>query len=495
MKDKNNNNKNTRPPIVTVMGHVDHGKTSILDAIRSSNVQNREHGGITQHIGAYQIEHNSKKITFIDTPGHEAFSSMRVRGGKVADIVVLVVAADEGVKPQTIEAINVALTSNTPIIVAINKIDKPEADVQLVKNQLSQNGVLTEDWGGDVISVELSAKSKKGIDNLLDNIVLLSELLEIKANPNQELEALIIESKLDRKKGPLVSCIVLNGTLNVSDKVFASNINAKIKSIVDHNGKNVKKALPGDPVELLGFKKVPNVGDLIVLEGSELAELSVDTERVDIIGKDTKRTLAIVLKTDTKGTLEAVKASLAELVTSSVGLSYSIKFLTSSTGDIKESDVLMASSAKGIIIGFNVKVSNTVHDFAVSQNVKVNIYNTIYQLVEDAEKILQGTAFSDETKIRGRAKVLKIFKLPSGDLIAGSRVLAGSLKPEMRVNIYNKNPNELTTYDSPVYTGTIKKLKKGKDDTDIVGKDNECGVLLKPIFSDIAPDMFIEVIQ
>ena len=491
----NTNNKTNRPPIVTVMGHVDHGKTSILDAIRSTNIQNKEFGGITQHIGAYQISHDNKKITFIDTPGHEAFSSMRSRGGKVADIVVLVVAADEGVKPQTTEAINLALSTNTPIIVAINKVDKPEANVQNVKKQLSQNGILTEDWGGDVICVELSAKTKKGLNDLLDNIVLLSELLDIKANTNHELEAIVIEAKLDRKKGPLVSCIVLNGTLNVKDMVFASNFNAKVRSITDDKGKSIKTAMPGDPVEILGFKQVPNVGDLIVEQQSELAELSLDQDRQEILGKNTKKTLSIVLKADTQGTLEAVKASLAQLVTSSVGLTYSIKFLSSSTGDITESDILMASSAKGLIIGFNVKANNTVLDFAVAQKVQINLYNTIYKLVEETEEFLKGTAFSDETKIKGRAKVLKIFKLPSGDLVAGSVVLAGSLKPNMNVNIYTKNPNELTPYDLPVYTGKIKKLKKGKQDTDIVGKDVECGVLLKPVFEDIKPDMFIEVIQ
>jgi len=483
-----------RAPIVTVMGHVDHGKTSLLDTIRQTNIQVKEHGGITQHIGAYQIIYNDQKITFIDTPGHSAFSSMRLRGSKASDIIILVVSADEGVKSQTIEAINLALSFNVPIIVAITKIDKPDANVKMVKNQLSLNGILVNDMGGDVFCVEVSAKTKNGISNLLDTILLVSNLKDISDLISQELEAIIIEAKLDRKKGPLVSCIVKNGTLKIGDKIFASNYSAKVKSLINDKGKNILVALPGDPVEILGFKNVPNVGDLIVQQESELTELAIDQSRIDIVGQKTNKTLSIVLKADTQGTLEAVKSSLSELVTSSVDLTYSIKFLLSSTGDVSESDVLLAGSAKGLIIGFNVKVNSAVDEFAKSQNVLIKIYKTIYQLVEEASELLQGKAIFEEQKIKGRAKILKIFKLPSQDYIAGCKVLAGALKPNLKVVIYTKNPSELLKQDKPVYFGTIKKLKKGKEDTLVVGKDNECGVLLRPSFEDIQPDMYIEVI-
>ena len=484
---------NRRPAIVTIMGHVDHGKTSILDAIRKTNVQAREFGGITQHIGAYQIIHNNQKITFIDTPGHAAFSSMRSRGGKAADIVVLVVAADDGVMPQTIEAISHAKNANVPIVVAINKIDKPGIDIQKIKQGLAQKNVLVEDWGGEVVAVELSAKTGQGISNLLDTLLLVSEFLPLNADPKGELEGIIIEARHDRQKGALVSCIVKNGTLSVGDKIVASNYKAKIKSLMNASGKMVDKALPGDPVEILGFKEVPNVGDLILQEGSELAELSISEDRIEIIGKDAKKTISVVLKADTQGTLEAVKASLAELVGSSVGSSYALKFLHSSTGDVTESDILLAHSAKGLIIGFNVRISAAVEDFAKSQKVPVKSYKTIYELVDDAQDLLEGTAELEEKKIKGRAEVLKLFKLPSGDVIAGCKVLAGALKPEARIAIYAKDPSELTQDEIPLYRGAIKKLKKGKDDTNVVGKDNECGVLLKPDFEALDKGMFIEV--
>lgn len=485
---------NKRPPIVTVMGHVDHGKTSILDAIRKTNIQSREFGGITQHIGAYQITHNDSKITFIDTPGHAAFSSMRSRGGKAADIVVLVVSADDSVMPQTIEAISHAKSAGVPIIVAINKIDLSSADVPKVKKDLANADLLVEEWGGNVVCVEVSAKTLKGIPELLDTILLVAELENLQANPEGELEGIIIEARLDRQKGALVSCIVKNGTLSVGAKIVASNINAKVKSLVDDKGSIIQKAFPGDPVEILGFKNVPNVGDLIVQEGSELIELSIAEDRVEIIGKNAKKTISVILKADTQGTLEAVKASLAELVGSSVGSTYALKFLHSSTGDVTESDVLLAHSAKGLIIGFNVRITPSVEDFAKTQKVPVRSYKTIYELVDDARDLLEGSAELEEKKIKGRAQVLKLFKLPSGDVIAGCKVLAGALKPESRVAVYIKDPSDVSVDDAPLYRGAIKKLKKGKDDVSVVGKDNECGVLLKPDFDALDKGMYIEVL-
>ena len=482
----------TRPPIITVMGHVDHGKTSILDAIRHTNVIASEYGGITQHIGAYQIEHNSQKLTFIDTPGHAAFAQMRARGGRAADIVVLVVSAEEGVKPQTQEAIKHAKAAGVPIVVAISKIDLPNADPQKVKQQLAQENVLVEDWGGDIISVELSAKTGKNLDKLLDALLAVAELASLKANPNSELEAVIIESKIDRKRGVVVFAIVKNGTLQVGQKITASGLQAGVRSLTDDKGRMLKEAGPSTPIELLGFNQVPNIGDSIVESGSELAQLALDENKIEIIGKNSKKTVAIVLRADTQGTLEAVKTELANLVTASVGNTFSLKFLLSSTGDITDSDVLLAQNTKGLVVGFNVRVSSSIEELAETLSVPVKVYKTIYELVDNLKAVLEGTAFEAEAKIKGRAQVLKTFKLESGDIIAGCKVLAGALKEGGRVSIYDKDPTDLTKEDIPLYTGLIKKLKKGKDDVAVVGKDNDCGVLLKPQFEGITAGLWVE---
>lgn len=493
--EKNTSTKKTenRPAIVTVMGHVDHGKTSILDAIRHTSVQEGEYGGITQHIGAYQVVHNSKKITFIDTPGHAAFSQMRSRGGKAADIVVLVVAADEGVLPQTKEAIAHAKSANCPIIVAINKIDKAGANPQKIKQELAQANVLVEDWGGEVISVPVSAKTKEGLDKLLESIITMAEIMDLKGDPTSELEASIIEARLDRKRGVVITCIIRHGTLKIGDDVIASGYNAKVKSLTNDKGESVKQALPGDPIEVLGFSQVPSVGDLLLNKGSELAELAKDMNKVEIIGKNAKRTVAVVLKADTQGTLEAVKASLAALVTTSVESSYAIKFLHCATGDITESDLMLAQSANGIVVGFDVKIPSGVNDMADTYNVSVKTYKTIYDLIDDAKDLLEGTANESVSKIKGRAQVIKTFKLPSGDIIAGAKVIAGALKENSRVSIYDKNPADLATGDIPLYTGNVKKLKRGKDEVAVVGKDTECGVLFKPDYTDIKEGLWIEV--
>lgn len=482
-----------RPPIVTVMGHVDHGKTSILDAIRKTNVTAKEHGGITQHVGAYQIKFKDKKITFIDTPGHEAFSQMRSRGGKVADIVILVVAADAGVQAQTKEAIFHAKASGGQIIVALNKIDLPNSDPQKVKQQLATENILVEDWGGEIPVCEVSAKTGQGLDSLLETILLISEIQENKADSNGELEAMIIEGKMDKKRGAVVHAIVKNGSIKVGNEVYASGKNAKIKSLINDKGENLKEALPGDPVEILGFKDLPSVGDIIVNKGSELIELSENTEKVEIIGLETKKTLNLILKSDTFGTLEAIKASLANLVTSNVNADYSIKFLISQAGEITDSDVLLAQSTNALIVGFNLKVSPSVLDLADAKRVTIKIYKTIYELIENVSEILEGRAVSDEQKIKGRAEIIKIFKLPSGDIVLGSKVLAGALKENSRISIYGKNPSELTEDDKPLFSGSIKKLKRGKDEVKVVGKDVECGVLLKPDFPEGKVGFFIEV--
>lgn len=501
---KSTNEEFNRPAVVTVMGHVDHGKTSLLDALRHTNIVDKEYGGITQHIGAYQIEYNSKKITFIDTPGHQAFSQMRARGGRASDIVILVVSSEEGVKPQTKEAISHAKAAGVPIIVAITKMDLPSADPKKVKQQLSLENILVEDWGGDVICVEISAKAQKNLDKLLEAIITVWELLNLKSNLKGELEAVIIESKLDSKKGVVVSCIIKNGTLHIGDKVTASGHAAIIKSIMDDKGQLLKEALPSTPVEILGFKKVPGVGDLIVTEGSELAQLAVDINKVEIIGKETKKTVAIIIRADTQGTLEAVKASLASLISESVGSSFSLKFLHCATGEITDSDVMLAHNSHGIVVGFNTKLPASIADLAESLKVRVNTYKTIYELIDEVKVLLEGTAFDAEAKIKGRAQVLKIFKLPSGDIIAGCKVIAGALKENAKVSIFNKdpadylehlakNPTLIKKEEEPVFFAHIKKLKKGKDDISVVGKDNECGVLLKPQYEGISIDQWLEV--
>lgn len=482
-----------RPPIVTVMGHVDHGKTSILDAIRKTNVQEKEYGGITQHIGAYQITHKGKKITFIDTPGHAAFTQMRARGGRAADIVVLVVAADEGVKPQTKEAISHARAAGVTIIVAINKMDTPGANPQKVKQELAQENILVEDWGGDIISIGVSAKTGENLDKLLDALLLLAEMKELKAQSDGELEAFIIESKVDRKRGVVVSAVVRNGTLLKGDKVVASGKACKVKTLMDDKGQLLTKAGPSTPVEILGFSDVPHVGDLIVQEGSDLVELSIDEEAIEIVGKDAKKTISLILKADTQGTLEAVKGSLADLVTSSLQATYALKFLHTGTGDINDSDVMLAHGSKGVVLGFNVRVSPAIIETAKENKVFLKTYKTIYDLVDDADKLLEGTAIEEEAKIRGRAEILKLFKLPSGDIIAGSKIVAGALKVNSRVQIYDKNPADITELDVPLYMGGIKKLKKGREDVALMGKDTECGVLLKPEFDGLAPGQWIEV--
>lgn len=490
---KEKQNINRRAPIVTFMGHVDHGKTSILDAIRKTNVQSKEYGGITQHIGAYQIEHKSQKITFIDTPGHAAFTQMRSRGGKAADIVVLVVAADDGVMPQTKEAIAHAKAAGVQVIVAVNKIDITSSNLRKIKQDLAQEDVLVEDWSGNIVCVNVSAKTGEGLDDLLESIIAVSDLINLDSNPEDELEALIIESKLDRKKGVVVTCVVRSGTLRVGDDVTASNLPARVKSLMDENGKNIKEAYLGMPVEILGFKKVPSVGDSIVETGSELIEIAEDKDKVEIVGKEASKTIAVVLKADTQGTLEAVKASLAQLATTSVGASFALKFLHTSTGDISESDIMLAQSAEGLVIGFNVRIPSKVRDLAETHKVPVKSYQTIYDLVDEAKDFLEGTAIEEESKIKGRAEVLKIFKLPSGDVIAGCKVLAGSLKVNARIAIYDFDPADATEDDIPLYIGSIKKLKKEKDEIKVAGKDTECGVLLKPNFEELKKGLWIEV--
>ena len=372
-------------------------------------------------------------------------------------------------------------------------MDSTSADSQKVKQELASASILVEDWGGDIVSVPVSAKTGSGITDLLDAILAVSELQNLQGDQNGELEASIIEAQLDRKKGVTVSCIVRSGNLKVGDEIMASGFEAKVKSLTDDRGVLIKIATPGMPVEILGFSNVPNVGDLVLTKGSELAELAEDFNKIEIIGKNAKKTIAVIIKADAQGTLEAVKSSLAKLVSTSVGASFALKFVHTSTGDVTESDVMLAQNTKGIIIAFNVKVSPQVEEHAKSIKVFLKIYKTIYELIDDAEEILEGTATEAESKIKGRAQVVKIFKLPSGDIVAGSKVIAGVLKENSRVAIYTKDPADVTQEDTPLYSGAIKKLKRGKGEVKLVGKDTDCGILFKPQFEEIKEGMWVEV--
>lgn len=495
MQSKNASTQNyiTRPPIVSVMGHVDHGKTSLLDSIRKTNVAAKEYAGITQHIGAYQVDYQGQLITFIDTPGHEAFSNMRARGGKVADIVVLVVAGTEGVMPQTTEAIAHAKAGGTKIIVALNKCDLEGFDAQKTKQQLAQANVLVEDWGGDVICTECSAKTGINLGCLLDSIVAQAQIMELKADPTGEPEALIIESRLDAKKGAVVTAVIRNGTLKVGMEISAGQKKGKIRSLSNFLGEPLKEAGPGTPVEILGFKTPPSVGDIIVEKGSMLAALSEEENRVEIVGKNTKKKVSVVIRSDTLGTLEAIKASLAKMAVESPVAAFSLEFLATGTGDITHGDVLLAESAGGAVLGFNAKFTASVADLAENHHVKIYVFKTIYELMDFVETLLSGAAVTEESKVKGRAGISKLFKLESGDLILGCKIIAGVLKENAKVQIYHKDPADLTKEDEPVYTGSIKKVKEGKKDVTSVGKGKECGVLLKPVFPGAQIGYYIEV--
>ncbi|OGC50523.1 translation initiation factor IF-2 [candidate division WWE3 bacterium RIFCSPHIGHO2_01_FULL_40_23] len=474
-----------RPPVVAVMGHVDHGKTSLLDYIRKSKVAEGEHGGITQKIGAYQVIYKDRKITFIDTPGHEAFAKMRGRGGKVSDIVILVVSGDDGVMPQTKEAISHAKAANSQIIVAINKMDLPQANPDKVKQQLAENEVLVEGFGGDVICVPVSAKTGLGVDKLLDSILALSEILELKADPKGDLEGVIIESKLDAKKGPLFTAIIKNGTLKVGDEIYTYKTSGKVRSLFDFTGTQVKDATPSDPIEVLGFPIVPPAGEVFVsVKNKDLLDVKKETVPEEEKVLDSTKVINLILKADAHGSLEALEGSLKKLETPEARL----KFLHKATGDISESDVLLAHSSKGLIFGFNTKVPSKVLELADSMKVTVRAYTIIYKLLDEVESLLKEVLFKEEVKVKGRAEVLKVFPLESGDIVAGCKVLGGALRQGAKISIFRESAEE------PIFTAKIKHLRRGKEEVNVVGKDVECGVLLNPIFKDIKVKDIIEVL-
>jgi translation initiation factor IF-2 len=489
-----------RPPVVTVMGHVDHGKTSLLDAIRKSKVAEKEFGGITQHIGAYQVETRHGKVSFLDTPGHEAFTAMRARGAQATDIVILVVAADDGVMPQTIEAINHARAANVPIIVAVNKIDKPEADAERVKRELANHGLIPEDWGGQTIYVPTSAKKGTGIDQLLEMTALQSEILELKANPTRAARGVIIESRLDRGRGPVATVLVQSGNLKEGDAVVVGAHSGRIRSLIDPSGKRVKSAGPSDPVEIQGLSGVPAAGDMLVAVSDERKARQVATMRQDrdkLKGKASTRItleglqkqiqsgevkeLRLVLKADVQGSVEALGEALERLSTEEVKL----KVIHSSVGAINESDVMLASASNAIVIGFNVKPEAKAAAQAQANGVDIRGYNVIYDAINDLKAALAGMLAPEirETTL-GRAQVRQIFVISKLGPICGSYVVEGKIVRNAKVRVRRG--------DEVVGESTVGSLKRFKDDVREVLAGLECGIGVDGV-SGIQPGDVLEV--
>ena len=484
----------SRPPVVCVMGHVDHGKTSLLDAIRDTHVIDREAGGITQHIGAYVVSINGQKITFLDTPGHEAFTAMRMRGANSTDIAILVVAADDGVMPQTIEAINHAKAAGIEIIVAINKIDKPSANIERVKQELTEYELIPEDWGGSTIFCPVSAHTHEGIDNLLEMILLTSEVLELKANPNRRARGLVIEAELDKGKGPVATVLVQKGTLHVGDPIAVGSCHGKVRAMMDDNGRRVKEAGPSKPVEILGLNDVPNAGEIFVSpetdkEARAFAETYVKESREKLI-EDTKlkmslddlysqiqsgnlKELNIIVKADVQGSVEAVKQSLLKLSNEEVV----VKIIHGGVGAINESDVSLAAASNAIIIGFNVRPDATAKETAEREKVDLRLYRVIYDAINDVEAAMKGMLDPIfEEKVLGHAEVRQIFKASGIGNIAGSYVLDGIFQRGCKCRI--------TREGEQIFDGPLASLKRFKDDVKEVKAGYECGLVFEK-FNDI----------
>jgi len=481
-----------RPPIVTVMGHVDHGKTSILDAIRNTSVTAKEHGGITQHTAAYQVVYKGKTITFIDTPGHEVFTQMRARGGSAADIVILVVAVNDGVMPQTIEAINHAKAGGAKIIVALNKIDISGVNMQKVKQQLADNNVILEELGGDTVAVEVSAKQKKNLDNLLEAISLTAEMENYTYNPTDPFKAIVVESNLDKKKGPLVWAIVKANKISVGEKIYVQKTECKVKALNDFNGKPIKTALVSMPVEILGFKEVINMGSIITKDNLGKKESAAAKEDVN---KKSENTLNVVIKADVQGTLEAILTSVHKIKADETS---AICVLHSGVGDVNQSDVLLASTAKAVIVAFNVEVSNSVAYIAKNNKVLIRKYNIIYKLIEELAGALEGVVEMEEEKIKGRAEIIEVFRLPSKDIIAGASVFAGLFRVGDKISIWEseeklkkhlKNPKDEP--DGYLFKTKIKKIKFEKSFVEKAPAIKNYGFLFNPMYKDINKGMVI----
>ena len=483
-----------RPPVVCVMGHVDHGKTSLLDAIRNTNVTDREAGGITQHIGAYVAQVNGEKITFLDTPGHEAFTAMRLRGAQSTDIAILVVAADDGVMPQTVEAISHAKAAGIEIIVAVNKIDKPSANIERVKQELTEYELIAEDWGGSTIFVPVSAKTGEGIEDLMEMILLTAEVLELKANPNRKARGLVIEAELDKGKGSVATVLVQKGTLHVGDAIAAGSAHGKVRAMIDDKGRRVKEAGPSTPVEILGLNDVPNAGEVFVScenekEARSFADTFIAQNKVKLLD-DTKskmslddlftqiqagnlKELGIIVKADVQGSVEAVKQSLLKLSNDEVV----IKIIHGGVGAINESDVTLASASNAIIIGFNVRPDATAKEIAEREGVDLRLYRVIYNAIEDVQAAMKGMLDPVfEEKVLGHAEVRQTFKASGVGTIAGSYVLDG---------VFERGCSARVIRDGIViFDGPLASLKRFKDDVKEVKAGYECGFVFEK-FNDV----------
>ena len=490
-----------RPPVVCVMGHVDHGKTSLLDAIRETHVTSREAGGITQHIGAYVTEINGEKITFLDTPGHEAFTSMRIRGAQSTDIAILVVAADDGVMPQTVEAISHAKAAGVEIIVAVNKIDKPSANIERVKQELVEHELIAEDWGGNTVFVPVSAHTKEGIDNLLEMIILTADVSELKANPNRKARGVVIEAQLDKGRGPVATVLVQKGTLRVGDNIAVGSAYGKIRAMMDDKGQRVKEALPSMPVEILGLHDVPDAGEIFLATDSDkearnIAETYISQGREKLLD-DTKakltldglfsqiqagniKELNLIVKADVQGSVEAVKQSLLKLSNDEVA----VNIIHGGVGAINESDVSLASASNAIIIGFNVRPDNTAKDVAEREKVDVRLYRVIYNAIEDIEAAMKGMLDPEyEEQVIGHIEVRQIFKASGVGMIAGSYVLDGKVVRGCKVRISREGEQ--------IFEGDLASLKRFKDDVKEVSSGYECGLVFEG-FNDIQVEDQIE---
>ena len=493
-----------RPPVVCVMGHVDHGKTSLLDAIRHTNVIDREAGGITQHIGAYVVEINGEKITFLDTPGHEAFTAMRMRGASSTDIAVLVVAADDGVMPQTVEAINHAKAAGVEIIVAVNKMDKPSANIDRVKQELTEYELIPEDWGGSTIFVPVSAKTGEGLEDLMEMIALTAEVMELKANPNRRARGLVLEAKLDKGRGSVANILVQKGTLRVGDPIAAGSAFGKVRAMMDDKGRRVKEAGPSTPVEILGLNDVPNAGEVIVGCGNEkearnFAETFISQSKVKLL-EETKsklslddlftqiqegnlKELGIVVKADVQGSVEAIKQSLLKLSNDEVV----VKIIHGGVGAINESDVSLASASNAIIIGFNVRPDATAKETADREGVDIRLYRVIYNAIEDVEAAMKGMLDPVfEEKVLGHAEVRQTFKASGVGTIAGSYVIDGLFKRDCSVR--------LTRDGIVIFEGPLASLKRFKDDVKEVKAGYECGFVFAN-FNDIKEGDLVEAFE
>ncbi|TAN42181.1 MAG: translation initiation factor IF-2 [Nitrospirae bacterium] len=478
-----------RAPVVTIMGHVDHGKTSLLDAVRETKVTETEAGGITQHIGAYKINLHGKDIVFLDTPGHEAFTAMRARGAKITDIVVLVVAADDGVMPQTVEAINHAKAANVPIVVAVNKIDKPEANPAKVKSELSEHGIISEEWGGHDIFVEVSAKKRLGIEQLLEMILLQAEIMELKANYEKEAKGTVVEAKLDKGRGPVATLLVQNGTLKVGDALLSGVHVGKVRALIDDMGKRIQEAGPSTPVEVIGFSEVPSAGDIFTVVDDEkrarqIALARFQKQRTIELAKAKKltldelytkiqegqiRELNIIIKGDVQGSVEAIKDAFENITHPEV----KVRVIHTSVGGINESDVMLATASNAIIIGFNVRPETKASQTAEKEGVDIRLYNVIYEAIEDVKKALEGLlAPTLKEKVLGRAEVRQLFPVSRLGTIAGCYVVDGHISRACDgIRVLRDNV--------VVYNGKLGTLKRFKDDVKEVQTGYECGILIE----------------